>query len=221
MSNRRRTTLGKVTAAERAYSEIRRAIVQGRYKVGERLAEAKLGEELGVSRTPIHSALQRLHAEGFVEVSSHAGAIVRGWSRRDAEEIFDIRATLEGMACGLAAENATSSDIELLSSLCDDMEHIVCDDGSLSEASEINRKFHAEILRISGNQRLMDLCETLMNLGFLFRSLSRFSTPQIERSLQHHRDLVRAIETGNREWASTLMTAHILSARDIFKGTEE
>ena len=221
MGNRRRTALGKVTAAERAYNEIRRAVVEGRYEVGEHLAEAKLGEELGVSRTPIHSALQRLHAEGFVEVSSHAGAVVKGWSQRDAEEIFDIRANLEGMACGLAARNAEPPDIDRLRHLCDEMEAVARTGAALPQTSEINREFHSEILRISGNRRLKELCETLTNLGFVLRSYSRFSTLQIERSLQHHRDLVRAIETGNSEWASALMKTHILAARDIFEGTEE
>ena len=125
------------------------------------------------------------------------------------------------MACGLAARNAEPADIDRLRHLCDEMEAVARTGASLSRTSEINREFHSEILRISNNRRLKELCETLANLGFVFRSFSRFSTPQIERSLQHHRDLVRAIETGNSDWASALMKAHILAARDIFKGTGE
>ena len=59
-----------------------------------------------------------------------------------------------------------------------------------------------------------------MNLGFLFRSFSQFSPHQFARSQQHHRDIVRAIETGDPDWAAAQMKTHILAARDIFKGTD-
>ena len=121
--------------------------------------------------------MPRWRAEGFVEIGSHASASVKGWSRRDAEEMSDIRAHLEGLACGLAARNTKTETIAQLRELCGEMEQTAHNDAAPTQASKINRKSHSEILRLSGNGKLMP-CETLMNLGFLYRSVSRFSQMQ-------------------------------------------
>lgn len=210
----------KNTATERTYESIRLAILSSEFAVGDRLTEIRISEMLGVSRTPIRAALQRLHAEGFVELHNHTGAVVKGWSRRDAEETFIIRAHLESLACSLAARNATVEDVRILEGLCHEMEAVVSSAPPVPAASEINQKFHAHLLKMSGNRKLEQLCLNLMEMGFLVRSFSTFSQLEVQRSLQHHRDIVRAIAAGNHEWASALMKAHILAAADVFKGTE-
>ncbi len=218
MATQRRTVGGKVTAAERAYHAIRQAVVDGRFREGEHLAEVRLGEEFGFSRTPVHAALQRLSAEGFVAFSPHAGAVVKAWSRRELEEIFDIRARLESMAAGLAATHATDGDVEQLARLTDAYEEASRAGAPMPRPSELNWQFHMKILEIAGNGRLQGICENLMMVGVMFRTFSRFERRDVERSLQDHRSLVRAIETRNAEWASAIMKCHILIARDMFAG---
>lgn len=216
-SNRQRS---KQTAADRAYTEIREAIIDGSLPVHSRLTEEALAEQISVSRTPIRAALQRLHADGFVDFSPHLGAVVKGWSATDVKEIFEVRAMLEGMGCYLAANRATPDDIEFLTELCDEMESAAYSGQPLPGISELNRKFHLELLRISGNKRLENLSGNLLDLGFLVRSFSNFTSNDISRSLSHHREIVAALRSKNGRWAEAIMRSHILIASEIFTGTK-
>lgn len=203
----------KQTATERVYDSLRQGILMGRFEEGEHLTETRLGEEFGVSRTPIRAALQRLSADGFLSLTSHSGAVIRGWSIRDAVETFRIRAHLESFACGLAARDPNSSDLERLHALCHEMEE--ARDGPLPQISELNKAFHEVIVTMGGNRALAKLCINLMDVAFMVHAYGRFSPEQFDQSLKFHRDILRAIETKSVDLAEALMKAHILSAMPI------
>ena len=96
----------------RAEDRLREAIVTGSLQPNERLVESDLAQRLGVSRTLIRAALVRLEQEGLVEHERHRGARVRLVSEREAVEILETRAVLEGLAARLAAERANAQDVE-------------------------------------------------------------------------------------------------------------
>ncbi len=215
-------TTSQKTASVRVYEQARNQISVGAHKVGDRLTEGALAEQFGVSRTPVREALQRLASEGFVELSPHAGALVKGWSRRDVREVFEIRAHLESMAAGLAARHATAQDVALLQSLCDTMKQLSqAPTRDVPQISEKNRAFHAEILRIGGNRRMAGIALNLMDLGFLVRSFTKFDQKDLLRSSSEHQSLVEAIRQGDERWAEAVMRSHILAAASIFTGTCE
>lgn len=209
----------KPTAADRAYLAIRTAIIDGAFPVNSRLTEEALAERVGVSRTPVRAALQRLHADGFVEFSPHLGAVVRGWSPAEVREIFEVRAMLEGMGCQLAAGRATAEDVARLTLICEEMEEKAASAKPQPAVSELNRRFHLELLEIGGNRRLAEIAGNLMDLGFLVRSFGQFTEADVARSLSHHREIVAALRAGNSRWAEAIMRAHILTASEIFTGT--
>ena len=99
----RRLTPLKLTsstqARDSAYQTLRQAIIGGALAAGERLVERDLATRLGISRTPVREAIQRLAAEQLVEKRERGGAVVRGMSRREVSEIFALRAALEGLLC--------------------------------------------------------------------------------------------------------------------------
>jgi DNA-binding GntR family transcriptional regulator len=217
-----RKPTGRQRASDRVYEMIRDEISNGRYKVGEHLTEGALAERLAVSRTPVREAIQRLCSEGFVELSPHSGAVIKGWSRNDVREVFETRAHLESMAAGLAARNPSADDIAQLTALCDVMERLARKEANdLPGISENNRAFHAQVLRMAGNGRMAEIALQLMDLGFLVRAYKRFGQENILRSLSDHRSLVEAIRLGDSRWAEAIMYAHILTAASIFTGTEE
>ncbi len=210
------------TASVRVYEQVRNQISVGAHRVGDRLTEGALAEQFGVSRTPVREALQRLASEGFVELSPHAGALVKGWSQRDVREVFEIRAHLESMAAGLAARYATAEDVALLESYCDTMKLLSQKRmRDVPKISEQNRAFHAEILRIAGNRRMADVALNLMDLGFLVRSFTKFDQAHILRSSSDHFGLIEAIRHRDERWAEAIMRSHILAAASIFTGTCE
>src|SRR4051812_42245246 len=88
-------------------AELRRLILAGVLKPGERLVEDRLAERLGVSRTPVREAIRVLAREGFVEVTPGRGAAVANPPREEAEELFDVRMALEGLTARLAARKVT------------------------------------------------------------------------------------------------------------------
>lgn len=213
---------GRKTASLRVYETLRDDIAGGQYSVGERLTEGALADALKVSRTPVREALRRLASEGFVTLSPHAGALVKGWSAQDARDVFETRAIIESEAAARAARNATARDVEELDALARRMEQAAgAPLRDVAGYSEMNRDFHARILRLSGNQRLEEIALNLMDLGFLVRSYRLFEQEDVERSLSDHRQLVKAIGAGEAAWAGAVMRAHVLATTRIFKGTHD
>ena len=94
--------------------ELRRRIADGRLQPGSKMVERELAEEFGVSRVPVREALRTLETEGFVQVVPRKGVVVRHLSRRDVEELFDVREALEFLATRLATEKATNEELAAL-----------------------------------------------------------------------------------------------------------
>jgi len=97
-----------------AYHQIRRWIVEGRLRPGERLVEQRLAEELELSRTPIREALRMLQSEGLVRFEPNRGARVRSLTVADIDDLYELRGRLEAMAAELAAVRATPDQLDRL-----------------------------------------------------------------------------------------------------------
>ena len=102
---------GSASLEARVYNELREALLCGQFKKGESLTEHMLTERLGVSRTPVRSALQRLAEDGLVSLIPNRGAVVIGIAKEDIVDIYRIRMRLEGLASAMAAEKMTDEEI--------------------------------------------------------------------------------------------------------------
>ena len=98
-------TLPYKALRDAAVLRIREAILQGRLKPGQRILEADMAQELGISRAPIREAIRQLESEGLVVSRAHRGTYVTTLSSQDAREIFSLRAALEGLAIMLVAQS--------------------------------------------------------------------------------------------------------------------
>ena len=208
----RRTGQTRPTAVDRVYADIRSGIIAGDFGVGTRITEEMLADRLDVSRTPVRAALQRLASDGFVDIASHVGAVVKEWSPEEARQIFEVRARLEGMGARLAAQAAGPADIDRLQALADAIAAESVSGEAGRRRSEINRSFHLQILEIGGNRHLYRTAENLMSMGFLVRSYASFSPRDAQRSNLDHFDMVSAIATRDADWAEAIMNAHIMAA---------
>lgn len=217
-------------AAESAYTQIRSMLIAGEIGPGDKLLEEDLAERTGVSRTPVREALRRLASEGFVEFQPRRGVRAVSWTSRDLDEIFSLRALLEGYAAGQAAERAKPDHLERLSDLCDRMEAIaettygigpVDGDGEISEEveeaygslSELNNEFHRTVLAAADNAHLDAVMARLISAPLVQRTFMRYSGERLARSMSHHRELVEALSRRDPALATAVMTAHIRSAR--------
>ena len=94
------------------FTKLREDILSGKYEANEELKEIAIGEELGVSRTPVREALRQLELEGLVKIIPNKGAYVAGISNKDIHDIYMIRSYLEGLCARWACENITEEQID-------------------------------------------------------------------------------------------------------------
>lgn len=204
------------SAAERAYDSARAAIASGRYPSGTPLREEELAEAAGVSRTPVREALRRLAAEGLVDLASRRGARVAAWSPDDVEEIFALRADLEGNAARLAAKRASAAECASLRRLCDDMERALDDRPQdwLVRVNQANAGFHRGVLDASANARLASMVGSVTERTLVERTFHLYDNAELYRSVRHHRELTDAIAARDPDWAEAAMKVHIYAGRD-------
>lgn len=204
-------------ATDIAYASIRQALVGGRWPSGSHLREIELAEELGLSRTPVREALRRLASEQLVVFEPHLGARVPGWTDNEMEEIFALRAQLEGYAAGEAALHATPEQVAQLEHLARDMESAAFGgpQPDYMRITEANDRFHRLIVEASGNRRLASMIATIIEIPLVVRTFARFDRKAMARSVQQHFDLVQAISQGNADWAVAVMRAHIHAGRQV------
>lgn len=204
------------TAEGRIYVQIREAILSGKVEAGKPLREAQLAKQFGVSRTPVRAALSRLTAEGFVENRPNVGALVRNPSPAEANQILEVRRVLETFAADQAARYATEDDLKLIASICDNMNvEMAYNIPDITEMARLNRDFHLSIARATQNPYLLKQIEHLADISFMVRSYRRFSYEDLQRSHSHHLEISQALQARDPEWAASIMTAHIGSARNF------
>lgn len=208
----------KARAADRAYADIRRRIIDGSLESGDFLVEQDLAESIGVSRTPVRDALRRLESEGLVQMSGYKRAMVRDFTEEEVEECFELRAVFESFAAAKAATRMTPEGLDELKRLADEMEAVVKTGGSDATLrfSDLNDEFHAVILGHAGSERMMDLLHPLMQVQLvLMKRYQHTIQEHLERSNWHHRELIAAFEARDAKWAEHQMRTHMLSAKNV------
>ncbi len=203
------------TAAQQVYVEIRDGILSGRYPPGERLREEKLASALGVSRSPIREALRLLQSDGLIVFAPNRGAQVAMWSEQDVDEVLNLRSLVEGYAARLAARRLSPEHVRKLTDIADEMER--AGEGptpDVDRVASLNAAFHRMIVQASDNARLVSLMNQILGVPVEYRTYARHSHQQMARSFAHHRELIRAFETRDEEYASMTMRMHVLAARN-------
>ena len=203
---------------EQVYRTLRRWIMSGDLAPGSQVKEEHVAATLKVSRTPVRGALERLTADGLLVNRKRRGAFVAEWTRRDIEDIFELRILLEALAAGRAATHASAQQIVELRAQTDAMERVARDQplSHLAEIEAANNRFHRLILDSSGSPRLRALAGSLVDIPLVVGAFYVYTDDDIRRSIQHHRDLVMAIENGDRDLAQEIMSVHLRMAYLIF-----
>ena len=205
-------------AAQRAYSTLRTGIIEGVYPPGARVTEQEIAASAKVSRTPVREALRRLEAEGLLRVVPHQGAFVTRWSEQEADDIFELRAMLEGHAARLAAGRATDEDVQQLRRLAEDQcqEAAERSPGYLERIADLNSQFHRHLQQAAGSARLQASLTTISSAPLVLQTFRDYDGDDLNRSAHHHMEMVEAIEAGDGDWAESVMHSHVMAARRAF-----
>lgn len=193
---------------------IRQAIIDGGLAPGERLKEEELARELGISRTPVREALLVLQTEGLVEAAPNRGAAVRAHSAEDLDDLYQLRALLEGYAARRAATRVTDGDIAELRGSCNRFDDLSSDDDLRAIVRE-NLLFHSAILEVAGSARLRSMVRKVIELPLVYKSYIWYSPDQKRISAHYHRQITNALAARDAERAELIMKEHVFEARDL------
>jgi DNA-binding GntR family transcriptional regulator len=212
--------LGKVS--DQVYNVLRRQIMKGQFAPRTKIKEHDVAEELGVSRTPVRTALQRLVADGLLRSGPKRGAMTIEWTEEDVREIFELRASLEGISASYAARYCGAQALEELIAQTDQMERLWRDRpiDYLPQLQQVNFRFHRLMLTESRRPRVRDLALNLMDIPMTIGGFYLYTDADMARSIQHHRDLTAALEARDESWARTAMENHLMASLQVFLRTQ-
>lgn len=197
---------------DKVAEEIRAAILAGHFKPGDRLVEDRLAEEFGVSRNPIREAMRSLAAEGLIEVTARRGAVVASLSPREADELLEVRATLEGANARLAARRRDPAVLPQLEAILARGTQAI-EEGRVADLPGLNGDFHAGLAQAGHNRVLSDLMRTLRDRSApLFRG---YGLDFARATWAEHAGILRAVIAGDSELASLLAYRHVMSAASL------
>ena len=201
-------------ASSAATELIRQAIIDGRLPPGRRLKEEELARELGISRTPVREALLMLQAEGLVDAAPNRGAAVRSHSAEDLDDLYQLRALLEGYATRRAATRLSDDAVASLRASCERFDSLLGTE-DMNELVAENLVFHQTILEGAGSPRLVAMVRQVIELPLVYRSYVWYSEQQQRISSHYHWQIARALEARDAERAELVMKEHVYEARDL------
>jgi DNA-binding GntR family transcriptional regulator len=191
-----------------AYESIKQYILDGRLNEDSRLTEESLANQLGISKSPVREALNRLETEGLIRIEPRRGAYLRAFEIKDIDELYDLREALETHVVHTA-----KIDAALLGGLRESIRRMreYLKDNDKRRYIEEDIHFHGTLAEASGNERLSKMLENVQQQIWLFRrktyDLSSSSAPDA------HEAILTALENGKRVQAERAMSEHIASVR--------
>jgi DNA-binding GntR family transcriptional regulator len=194
-----------------AYAMILEAIDGGVYRPGSRLVESELAERLGVSRTPIREALQRLETQSLLTRDGRS-LIVASLDHAQMAELYAVRQELEGLAARLAAQHAAQEEISVLYDMVEQDRALVGDPETLARA---NRRFHHQIHLASHNRYLVQQLDLVYRSMALMARTSLAAAGRGEDALEEHAAIVDAIAARDGDRAASALKAHLSTAFQV------
>ena len=201
---------GSIKTIQQLVDDIKSAIITGKLNPGQRLVEARLCELFSVKRNRVRDAFRILEVEGFVQITPNVGAAVRGFSRKDVENTYDLQSILDGLAVRLATPLLRNKQLNDLEDLLGKMEST----DNLMLFAQYNDSFHKLFCTHSGNERLVKLSENLRVNIKVFGHRSFFVPGQIAASISEHREIFRTVSAKKAQKAEQIIRDHVIDAKN-------
>ncbi|GAB5562665.1 MAG: GntR family transcriptional regulator [Synoicihabitans sp.] len=195
----------------KAYQRVRSMILSGRLPAGKKIVQDRLAEKLGISRTPLRSALQRLEGESLVQSIPRRGMIVREFSQEQVIDFYDCRIALESMAVRLFTSRVSVAELKVLAELFVPFQTGDIDENAYRRADS---KFHDFIAQNCGN----DMLRRLFVSGHLLVCIDLIGLvrPPAE-TLPEHLAIIEAITQGDADQAESLIRSHLLISQNLVR----
>ncbi len=203
----------KYSMRGRVFSKLRADILSGRYAEHEELREVTIGEEMGVSRTPVREAFRQLELEGLIQIIPNKGAYVTGITEKDVKDIYIIRSLLEGLCARWATEHITKEQME-------EMEENVylaefhAKKGHLEQLAELDNRFHEIMYEACDSKMLEHQLRDFHQYVLRVRKKTLAKAARGKKSNEEHMGIMEAIKAGNGDLAEQLAHQHMINAYD-------
>lgn len=200
----------KYSLRGRVFHKLRDDILSGKYKEHEELKEVAIGEEMGVSRTPVREAFRQLELEGLIQIIPNKGAFVTGITIKDVKDIYMIRSKLEGLCARWATEHITKEQME-------EMEENVyltefhAKKGHMEQIADLDNRFHEILYEACDSKMLEHLLKDYHNYVLRVRRKT-LATARATVSNDEHRLIMEAIRDRDADRAEELANMHMINA---------
>ncbi len=201
----------KYSLRGRVFDKLREDILSGKYEEREELKEVAIGEELGVSRTPVREAFRQLELEGLIQIIPNKGAYVTGITEKDVKDIYMIRSHLEGLCARWATEHITKEQM-------DEMEENVylgeyhAGKGHLEQMAELDNRFHDIMYEACDSKMLEHQLKAFHQYVLRVRKKTLANANRGPKSNEEHKKIMEAIKAGNADLAEQLAHRHMINA---------
>ena len=199
---------------EVVFENIRKAIIEGVLKPGERLMEIQLSEQLGVSRTPVREAIRMLELEGLVVMLPRKGAYVANISKKDLMDILEVRVGLEGLAAYCATDRRTKDHRKKLETISKELEEAVYKNDVETMLAK-DEEFHTLIFEATGNKRLISMMINIWETVYRFRLMYMSDYSSAVNIVDEHKKIIEAFKKGKANLAEKLAKEHIELAQQF------
>jgi DNA-binding GntR family transcriptional regulator len=196
--------------SSRVFHSIRENILSGKYKKDEELKEKNIGEELGVSRTPVREALRQLELEGLVSIIPNKGAYVVGLSQKDVRDIYEIRSRLEGLCARWAADEITKEQLNELEEIIY-LSDFHLEKKNYEQLLELDNKFHEVLYLASGSRELRHVLADFHHYVQRVRKITIAGTERAAHSIEEHRKIVEALKLHDPDLAEKEANNHLMN----------
>jgi DNA-binding GntR family transcriptional regulator len=201
----------KYSLRGRVFHKLRDDILSGKYEEHEELKEVAIGEEMGVSRTPVREAFRQLELEGLIQIIPNKGAYVTGITEKDVKDIYMIRSLLEGLCARWATEHITEEQLE-------EMEENVylakfhAEKGHLEQLTELDNRFHEIMYEACDSKMLEHQLKDFHEYVLRVRKKTLSSASRGPKSNEEHSQILEAIKAKDADLAEKLANRHMINA---------
>lgn len=192
------------------YESLKKKIMSGEYLAGDKISEQTVSDELGVSRSPLRSAIRRLTSEGLIEYYPYRGAFVKVFTDKDIKDCFEMRILLESYAIQNIRKDKLEEAREDILRLIDRCSKAA----GHEERSQVDVLVHETAIMLCDNETLLHFYRMLYTKIGLFREISVYDVRMEELSNRSHMSLLKAILSGNTEKALHVMRKHLTESEE-------
>ena len=201
----------KYSLRGRVFNKLREDILSGKYEENEELREVTIGEELGVSRTPVREAFRQLELEGLLQIIPNKGAYVTGITEKDVKDIYMIRSLLDGLCAKWATEHITKQQLEELEENVY-LAKFHSEKGHLDQLAELDNRFHNTLYEACNSKILEHQLKDFHEYVLRVRKRTLSSANRGPKSNEEHEGILDAIKAGDGNKAEKLANQHIINA---------